>query len=295
MWQNHDSLFSNNIACADLIFRKYFKASDSIKDNGNKFESKFNAQYIFNGANTGNYKLNNLAEYTIKKKTRLFLNVMVERRSADYIYNNWVTNNFGWFNNGYKSQQTQQGEVGISYNKKAGVSLLFQNINNYLFFDDVALPQQYVGSIQNLGVTVFYSTILFKHLGLSVHNVFQTTSHSSYISIPQNISTVKIYYAGNLFKNNLQINIGAQAQAYQSFFANSYMPASQIFYLQNKRVTGDYPYLDVYLNARIRPVTVFVKVENVLFGFVGTNYSLVPGYYQPDRAFRFGLSWAFFD
>jgi hypothetical protein len=73
------------------------------------------------------------------------------------------------------------------------------------------------------------------------------------------------------------------------------MPASQVFYLQDRYTTGEYPFLDVYLNARIRPVNIFVKIENVLYGYAGKSYSFVPGYYQPDRAFRFGISWMFFD
>jgi len=36
-------------------------------------------------------------------------------------------------------------------------------------------------------------------------------------------------------------------------------------------------------------------MENVLQGILGTNYSMVPGYYQPEMAMRFGFTWLFFD
>ncbi len=297
VWQKKDSLFLNHIICADLIIKKELTKKDSANHSTSLFENRSNAQFIISGANGGNYKFENISEIIFKGKyvTKIFLNVMAENRNADYIYNNWMSNNFNWANNGYKAAQTQQAKLGITHKNKMGVSLLLQSINNYLFFDHAGLPQQINGSIQNLAVNAYYTTVFFKHLGISLSNIFQSTTSESYVRVPQNISTVKLFYTGNLFKNNLQLNIGVQGQSYQSFYAYAYRPALQQFYLQNKRTTGDYPYVDVYLNARIRPVTIFVKVENVLQGYAGTNFSLVQGYYQTDRAFRLGLSWTFFD
>jgi hypothetical protein len=93
----------------------------------------------------------------------------------------------------------------------------------------------------------------------------------------------------------LQLNTGAQLDLYSSFYGYAYMPSTQMFHLQHSIKTAEYPFVSIYLNARIRPVTIFVKVENILQNYVGTNYSFVPGYFQPDRCFRFGLSWMFFD
>jgi len=294
VWQKRDSLFLNDIITGDIFYRKQFVSPDSGKNFTAQFENKFNAQYIIKGANAQNYKIENRMELDLSSRAKIFLNLMAENRSPDYIYNYWVSNNFTWFNNGYKPQQMQQAQVGFIYNKRMGVSVLLQNIKDYLFFDIVAMPGQLDSPVQNAGITAWYSSVFFKHLGLSLQNTFQSSS-TSFISVPQNISTVKLFYAGSLYKNNLQLNIGFQGQAYQSFFGYAYMPATQVFYLQDRRATGTYPFVDFYLTARIRPVSVFVKVENVLFGYAGSNYALVPGYYQPDRAFRFGINWMFFD
>ena len=114
--------------------------------------------------------------------------------------------------------------------------------------------------------------------------------------MPENISTLNLFYSSTFFHNNLQLQFGSQLQSYQSFSAYGYMPSSQVFYLQNESFkTQFYPFLDIYLNARIHPVSFFFKVENVLQGSVGNNYSFVKGYFQTDRAFRFGITWMFFD
>lgn len=40
---------------------------------------------------------------------------------------------------------------------------------------------------------------------------------------------------------------------------------------------------------------IFFKLCANAQGILGGNYSLTPGYLQPDRAFKFGLNWLFFD
>ncbi|MBI2721703.1 MAG: hypothetical protein HYX39_05975 [Bacteroidetes bacterium] len=297
VWQKADSIFKNNFIISNLVFNKASYSSDSIKLKTQEIYSSLTGQYIFSGANAGNYKAESKSQIVLSKRKshRYFLNLLYENRSADYIYNYWVSNNFIWFNNGFKPQQIFQSQMGYEFNKKVGISFLFQNIKNYLFFDHVAYPRQYSNPLQNISLKLNYSSVFFKHLGFSANQIFQNTSNTSYVSVPQSISTAKLFYTGSLYNNNLQLQIGAQVQYYSSFYGYAYMPASQVFYLQDRSVTGEYPFLDVYLNARIRPVNVFLKVENVLQGFVGKNYAFVPGYYQTDRAFRFGISWMFFD
>jgi hypothetical protein len=189
----------------------------------------------------------------------------------------------------------QQTRLGYGLGKTFGAWVLFQNFNNYLYFDIVGAPQQYKSGIQNFAVSAFYSNVFVKHIGIFLQHTFQGTSAETYVRLPQNVSTAKLFYSASSFKNNLLLNVGFQAQYYQSFFGYGYMPATQVFYLQEQRKTGAYPYVDFYLNARIRPVSIFLKIENILQGYAGANYSFVPGYYQPDRAFRLGINWMFFD
>jgi len=296
LWQKTDSTFFHDIIFSDFVITKYFNSNDSLKKQ-KRFQNLMNVQYVMSGPNSGNYSIENKSELVLneKNKIKIFLNLNASSRNADHIYNNWVSNNFTWFNNGFKPQQMLQSQLGFDYKSILGVSLLLQNINNFLYFDDLAYPRQYTGSIQNLAVNSYCNLLLFKHLGISLNHVFQSASHNSYLSVPSHISTVKLFYSAIMFKSNLLLNVGVQGQMYNSFYSNAYMPATQIFYLQYNRASTNYPFVDVYMNFRIRPVTFFVKMENALQGLVGSDYSLVPGYFQPDRAFRFGLTWMFFD
>jgi hypothetical protein len=297
VWQKADSLFYNHIANADLSYKRSIAATDSLKTNGKELETYFNFQYIFKGANAGNYKAESrtILSFNKVKRRLLYFNLLAENRSADYIYNYWISNHFTWFNNGFKPQKQLQAVLGFNLNKYISSSVFIQNTTNYLYFDNVALPQQYTKALTNIGFKLNFTKVFLKHIGVGLNYVFQNTSNTTYVRLPQNQVTAKLFYTGNLFKNNLQLQIGGQFQAYQSFYSYSYMPATQAFYLQEGFKTKPYPFLDIYLNARIHPVSFFLKIENALYGFAGTNYALTQGYYQTDRAFRLGISWTFFD
>ncbi len=293
VWQKADSLFYNNFITTDFVFRKNLNANDSV--NNSQIESTINAAYIYNGANMGNYKVESKSTITINKKNNLFFNVLFEKRNPDYIYNYWVSNHFRWFNNGFKPQEVLQAKLGYQFKKKFSISALYENSYNYLVIDNIGYPRQYNNTLQTVSINAAYGLTLFKHLGFNFNSIFQSTSNSSYINIPKYINTAKLFYTGNLFKNNLQLQIGGQCQSYSSFYGAGFMPATQLFYIQDRVKTGQYFYTDIFLHARIKPVQFFIKVENVLQGLVGRSYALVPGYYQPDRALRFGLTWLFFD
>ncbi|MBA2613868.1 MAG: hypothetical protein H0U95_18035 [Bacteroidetes bacterium] len=297
VWQKADSLFYNHIATADLVFRKQFTAGQRAIPDQRSLQTHFNFQYIFQGASKGNYKAESKSVFVLNrgKQRYIYLNLLAESRSADYIYNYWVSNHFTWFNNGYRAQQQTQANLGIALNKNISASVFIQNMNNYLFFDNVGLPGQYFTPLTNVGFNLNFTKVFFKHIGTSLEYRFQNTSNTSYVRLPKNQGTAKLFYTGILFKNNLQLQIGGQLQMYDSFYSYGYMPATQAFYLQENFKTTSYPFLDVFLNARIRPVTFFLKVENALYGIAGTNYAFASGYYQTDRAFRLGISWSFFD
>lgn len=297
VWQEADSLIFNHLLVSSLVLRKSLGQKPAGNSTGRYLASAFNAAYVLAGGNEGNFKIEGKGEWNFhpEKRRALELKVLFEQRSPDYIYNNWNSTHFQWTNNRYEDQQRFQSCLSFALGNVFQAGLFYQSTTNLLYFDDLASPRQLRGTIVNTGLTFDFGKVIWKHLGLALSYTLQNTSAEQYQRLPQNSATAKIFYTGNLFHNNLQLQLGAQAQAYQSFLPYAYMPATQVFYLQDKVSTETYPFVDVYMNARIRPVSFFLKLENVLNGRVGTNYALVMGYYQSPLAFRFGLTWVFFD
>ncbi len=303
--QHNDSVFSNQQAYATLFFRKLILKDDSSHLNSNKsISSNLFASTIVDGPNKNDLKIEwkSRLEFglsgkglTTNKSNTIYLNILSEQRHPDLIYNYWHANNFSWDNN-FKPVNFWQAQIGAK-NYRSGLSfnILWHNYFNYLYFDANAKPQQLKTIISNWQYNVNFDKVVFKHLGLRANMMYQTTNNKTIIKMPALAASGSIYYTGNLFKNALQLQIGAQADWYQAFEANAYMPATNTFYIQDKKTVGNYPFVDVFLNARIKPVQFFVKVENVMQGLTGSNYYFVPGYIQPDRSFRFGITWLFFD
>ncbi len=295
VWQKTDSLFNNQSVVSGIQYIKTLNPKDTVSRFEQQFYSRLDIEYILFGPNSGNYKLENKNHLTVSKLLpELSLNVLFENRTPDYIYNSWHSNHFYW-DNRFKNVQQFQTKLGLSLGKNLCAHVLYQSIQNYLYYDVEALPKQHNAGIRNLAFHLQYSQLFFKHLGLTLKYIYQQSSTPEVLRLPMNNATINLFYYTSLFKNNMQLQLGTQLQAYQSFETYAYMPATQVFYLQNGFYTGNYPFVDVYLNARIRPASFFVKIENVLAGIAGNNFALIQGYYQPQSAFRFGLKWMFFD
>lgn len=301
----YDSLFTNQFINGSLFFNKLMINKDSTAFNRNKkINAELNYNTIFSGQNANDSKLELKTEIKLrldetgcntKHTSALFLNILSEQRHPDFIYNMNRSNNFRW-NNSFKSVNLFQLNSGFShYRSGLSLTVLWQNIGNYLYMDSTALPKQSNVIISNWAYALNFNKVLFKHLGLGANVIYQTTNKAALMRVAPLYAKGTLYYTGNLFKKHLQLQIGAQCEYFQSFKSLAYMPSYNQYYLQNQHRLGDYPFVDVFLNARIKPVQFFLKVENILYGVTGTNYDFVKGYFQPDRAFRFGLTWLFFD
>jgi hypothetical protein len=296
VWQLNDTSFMNHVAHTEWVYRKELKSNDTLAKTRPLFETQLAYSYVLEGANQGNYKLESKTclDKNDQKKKVYHIDFLAESRNADHMQRHWRSNHFIWDNRYFKSVKQLQVKFGFDQ-RGLQSSVFFQTLNNYVYFDKEALPQQASKAITNFGVNLGFSRVFFKHLGFALNYLYQNTSQPTLIRIPESSSTLKLFFTGVAANNNLHIQIGAQLSLYDSFTSYAYMPSTQAFYLQDNFRTEMYPYLDLYLNVRIRPVSFFVKVENILYGFAGTNYAFVPGYYQTDRAFRFGINWMFFD
>lgn len=303
--QHFDSLLTNQFIDASLFWDKIFLKKDSLNENRNKIiHSEINFSNILNGSNEGDSKLEWLTELRLgtdingsntKRTSGIFLKVSSEKRSPDLLYNHIYANSFRWSNN-FKKTDLFQFNAGYNhYRSGLSVSVLWQDLGHYIYFDSTAAPKQTNIVISNWAYTLSYRKVFFKHLGINLSACYQTTNKESLYRITPLLAKGTLFYTGNLFKNNLQLQVGAQCEYYQSFKSYAYMPAYNVYYIQNSHRAGEYPFVDIFINARIKPVQFFLKVENVLYGTAGTNYDFVKGYFQPDRAFRFGLTWLFFD
>jgi hypothetical protein len=286
VYQYLDSTFLNSSANAGFFISK------------NKYSGFVKANFIFSGPNANDYsaEISNQYNQSIAKIPFVFkLNAHIEKRHPDFIFNTWLSNHYAWNNNFSPTDKFQSMFSVSTIDNRFDAGLVYQSMSNLIYFNELSVPEQTSVSIQNISAFMHKDVLLFKHLGIGARYQFQNSSYKAIVSVPDHIINGALYYQGNLFKKALQIQIGFNAQYFSEFYGYAYMPAINQYYVQTSKTVGGYPFVDFFLNARIKPVRIFVKIDHLNQGFTGNNYSLSPGYLQNDRAFKFGINWLFFD
>ena len=65
--------------------------------------------------------------------------------------------------------------------------------------------------------------------------------------------------------------------------------------LQYDTKYGNYPFIDFFINTKIKAVRAFFKIDHLNSGWIGNKYQMTPNYPMNDRAFKLGISWRFYD
>lgn len=270
--------------------------------NDKSYNGFIKASYIVNGGNATDYQIeiNNeiIKKLVIRDKSfpyKLLINFSREQRHPDYIYNRWISNHYQWKNN-FVPIEKIQSTIGVSsLDNRFGFGVISQNIKNQIYLNELVSPEQTSATIQIMTAFIYKDFLIAKHLGINVKYNYQSSSYQAITSLPTHIFNSALFYQGALFKNALQLQVGFNATYFSEFNGMAYSPALNMYYVQTQKTVGNYPYVDFFINARIKPVRFFIKIDHVNQGFFGSNYSLTPNYIQNDRAFKFGLNWLFFD
>ena len=124
---------------------------------------------------------------------------------------------------------------------------------------------------------------------------FQHITDETALRLPAILLNSTLAYELDLFDGALQAMGGVELFYNSAWKAPAYMPATRSFYLQNQRETGNYPFIDVFLNLRVKRARIFFLMQHVNEGLSEYDYYMIPHYPMPDRAFKFGVNWMFYD
>lgn len=254
------------------------------------------AQYAVSGYNKDNYQLN--ANYLLNIGNNFYFdvnaNLSQQKAAQNLLY--YYSQHFIWQNN-FNDISTQNGTIAFgSVKYKFSVGFFGQQQKGAIYFDTLALPQQYNGSAVN-GRAFIRKDLKLWHMHFNNTINFQPENNTDFIRLPKYNIFSQLYYEGKLFKKNLWLQCGLQARYISSFEANAYMPATNQFYVQNSKTYGNYIFADVFISAQIDRFRFFIMGTHVNHGLVFTNgtYILAPGNPMPDRSLKAGLVWLFFD
>ncbi|MGZ4056844.1 MAG: putative porin [Bacteroidia bacterium] len=276
----------NNIITGAQLYNTY---------SNNKLWWLISGKYCLTGYNKDDYFANATIKKGIKDSTNLLtLSAFTKLQSPDYIYNHYSANNFRW-NNDF--MQTKENNFSLNYSMKKYLfqaEIKYSRYTNPLYFDNYAIAKQYIGSIPVFSVFL-KKDFIFHNWHLNNKISYQYVPDSTVIRLPQYILEHSLYYENDLLKGAAKIQIGASVFYTSAYYANAYNPANAQFYLQDNRKYGNYPFLDFFINAQVKNVRVFFKIDHLNSGLTGDTYILTPNYPMNARAFKLGISWRFFD
>ena len=211
-----------------------------------------------------------------------------------YFYHYYKSNyeNYNW-NNALVKTKTS----GIKANLDIfgfHASAKFYNISDFVYLDTASIARQSNQTANILQISADYSLHL---AGLTFRNIVtgQNIAGTNYIRLPQLLINSSLSYSLDLFKKALSAEAGIEMLYTSSYTGDAYNPALNMYRLQDKTIIGDYPYFDVFANLKVKHTRFFLKYQHANAGFLKYRYYLVPGYPQNDGAFKFGLSWIFYN
>lgn len=222
----------------------------------------------------------------------------VSNTLPSFYMRHYHSNHYNWDNDNMdKEFRTRvEGELNISHwgtNLRAGV----ENIKNYTYFNQSALPEQNGGNIQVLSATLKQDFRLgVFHLDNEV--TWQKTSYETVLPLPQLSLYHNFYILAKLAKKVLTVQLGADVRYFTKYNAPAYAPGVQQFHLQptdDLVEIGGYPIVNVYANLHLKRTRIFAMMYHVNAGMGSANSFLVPHYPINPRLFKIGVSWNFYD
>jgi hypothetical protein len=261
----------------------------------NRLQIKANAMITLNGYNAGDVTIDGKAALDFlrgeKAKHTIQFKMAFYNYSPDYFFTHLTANNYLWEKD-LKKQQTVTAGIAWEH-KNYSIGLNYYTLNNYTLLNEYCEPEQ-IDKLVNVYQFAAYIPFHIKGFGIT-SNIYAQYADNKKLRLPVFVTRQTIYYGFSLFKKALYLQIGFDFTYNTAYNANAYNTVLQQFYLQDDKQIGNYPYLDVFLRAKLNRFQFQVKGTHLYSGLLGYNYYLVPHYPAKDRGFSLGILWNFYD
>lgn len=250
--------------------------------------------FYLTGYNAGS--LLTKGEFTRFFKNKSFFLTMGGKLSSEtpsFFLNQYGGAHFIW-NNNFKHIENIKAYTSLGNQKDFNVSISLDFYTDYIFINSEAIPEQ----LEN---EIFTATLkLNKHFVWGPvnhrHDVLLQKGAKDYINVPLLAYQNSTWYENQVFNKVLKFKIGFDFYYFTSYFADSFMPATAMFYNQNHLKLGNYPFLTGFIDFKLKRTRFSIQYTNALSELLPTaNYFMAYGHPNFDGTLRFGLAWTFYD
>jgi hypothetical protein len=210
-------------------------------------------------------------------------------RNIPFVYQKQFSNHFYWNELSETPMVEMMNKINVKVKNNFIISGSITNYEKRVYLNENISPALSRNQENIIGLQASYNDTIGK-LHVIETAVYNNSSSKVFPVIPLQ-SFTRVGYIFSLFKNNLKVEAGVSGVYNDAWYATSYSPALDDFYLQTEKKYGGLTVLNVFADFKIKSATLFLKVERVNIGWLKENSFIRDGYVAPPRTIRFGFNW----
>lgn len=218
----------------------------------------------------------------------LVFNVNLSRQSADWFEEAYYSNNFRWQND--FSPSTYMRLRGLYETRWFSVGLKQTTIDHYIYFGTDAKPTQYTGTLNITSAFANFNVKLW-HFEIGGVASMQIADNEDVVHLPLFYGKLKFGWDITLVKGVSMMQPAFVINYFTEYYADAYMPATRVFYLQNDVKIGNYPFLDFFITFKLKRANIFVGYTNIYSLSKDNRYFTTPHYPMRDSKWILGVKW----
>ncbi len=281
-----DSSINNLFATGRIAFRPTEKMMLAVSGDLGLFET-----------NLGEYRLEAGMNLPLGKLGQIDAQFLSQRRPPDLIHARAISTGVPIWNNSFN--KVLENSLYAQYSlPRWGFSAFFNNhlVTNYLYFNQLGTPMQTNELVQvsQLGA---HQRVHWWRLRTEHAFALQQINRESVLRLPNWYAKSSVAVEGRLFKKALLMNGGVDLRLNGAFQPDAYQPFVGQFHLQDTITQKTYPWIDLFVGAKIQSFQLYFRFENIatFWSSPNTNLYLTANHPQTRQTFRLGISWRFLD
>ena len=246
-----------------------------------------------------------------KDTVRVAAKAFFHRMNPSFFYRRYHSQHAWWDKQSDLSQEMRTRiEGNLSYSlTNTRLRLAIEEIQNYTYFgmsydfsengrtNMTANVYQEGGNINLLTAQLYQN---FRLGPLNWENVvtYQNSSNTDVLPLP----TLNIFsnlYLKFKIARVLDVELGGNVTYFTKYEAPDFCPMINQFAVQKNSESrvelGEFPFVDVYANLKLKGVRFFVMMSNVLYSSANRKYFTTPHYPMNGSVMHMGVSWPFFN
>lgn len=252
-----------------------------------------------------------------KDTVRVAAKAFFHRMNPSFFYRRYHSQHMWWDQqNEFKQEMRTRIEGILSYSlTNTRLRLAVEEIQNYTYFgmsydtnkdgngNIIGRENLTAGAYQEGGNINLLTAQLYQDFRLGPLNweniiTYQNSSNTDVLPLPA-LNIFSNLYLKFKIARVLDVELGGNVTYFTKYEAPDFCPMINQFAVQKNTASrvelGEFPFVDVYANLKLKGVRFFVMMSNVLYSSANRKYFTTPHYPMNGSVMHMGVSWPFFN